>query len=72
MEKNKPGYAEAMAEVEAILEKFNQGAMDVDTLAAEVRRATELIRCCKERLAKAEREVNEVLNEENDGNEKSC
>ena len=46
MEKNKPGYAEAMAEVEAILEKFNQGAMDVDTLAAEVLRATELIRCC--------------------------
>ena len=33
----------------------------MDTLAAEVKRATELIASCKERLRKAEEEVNKIL-----------
>lgn len=57
-------YAEAMAEVEQILARFNTQQMDVDTLAAEVKRATELIAQCKERLVRAEREVAEVLGTE--------
>lgn len=62
MEKKKPeSYGEAIAEVEKILARFGDGTLDVDTLAAEVKRATELIGYCKERLAKAEKEVNEVL-----------
>ena len=36
-------------------------AMDVDSLAAEVKRATELIARCKERLGKAETEVRKIL-----------
>ena len=56
-------YGEAIAEVEAILARFGDGTLDVDTLAAEVKRATELIKQCKERLAKAEKEVNEILGE---------
>jgi exodeoxyribonuclease VII small subunit len=68
MENNTPKtYAEAIAEVEAILARFASGTLDVDTLAAEVKRATELIRTCKERLTRAEKEVNTVLDpEEND------
>ena len=54
-------YTEAMAEVEQILTRFNNRQMDVDTLSAEVKRATELIAQCKERLARAEKEVAEVL-----------
>jgi exodeoxyribonuclease VII small subunit len=57
-------YTEAIAEVEAILARFSSGTLDVDTLAAEVKRATELIRTCKERLARAEKEVNAVLSED--------
>lgn len=57
-------YAEAMTEVEQILARFNTQQMDVDTLAAEVKRATELIAQCKERLVRAEREVAEVLGTE--------
>jgi exodeoxyribonuclease VII small subunit len=65
MENNTPQtYAKAIAEVEAILARFASGALDVDTLAAEVKRATELIRTCKERLARAEKEVNAVLSED--------
>lgn len=62
--KQEVSYAEAMAEVEQILARFNTQQMDVDTLAAEVKRATELIAKCKERLVRAEREVAEVLGTE--------
>lgn len=62
MENKQPAsYSEAIAEVENILARFSSGELDVDTLAAQVKRATELIRYCKERLAKAEKEVGEVL-----------
>lgn len=62
--KQEVSYAEAMTEVEQILARFNTQQMDVDTLAAEVKRATELIAQCKERLMRAEREVAEVLGAE--------
>ena len=54
-------YAEAMSEVEQILARFNNRQMDVDTLSAEVKRATELIAACRERLTKVEEEVNRIL-----------
>ncbi len=63
MEKQPKNYGEAIAEVEKILARFSDGSLDVDTLAAEVKRATELVGWCKTRLAKAEKEVTEVLNE---------
>ncbi len=60
-------YTEAMAEVEQILTRFNNRQMDVDTLSAEVKRATELIAQCKKRLARAEKEVAEVLGSNEEG-----
>lgn len=54
-------YAEAMAEVDRILEKFRSEEMSVDDLAADVKRATELIAVCRERLHKAEEEVKKAL-----------
>ena len=43
MAKKEMTYAEAMAEIEKILARFRNEEMDVDSLAAEVKRATELI-----------------------------
>ena len=54
-------YAEAMAEIERILAKFRSEEMSVDDLAADVKRATELIAVCRERLHKAEEDVKKVL-----------
>lgn len=59
--KEEPTYTEAVAEIERILARFRNEEMDVDSLAAEVKRATELIAACKERLRKAEEEVNKIL-----------
>ncbi len=61
MEKQPKNYGEAIAEVERILARFGDGTLDVDALAAQVKRATELIAWCKGRLAKAENDLNEVL-----------
>ena len=54
-------YTEAMAEIEKILARLRSEEMDVDGLAAEVKRATELIAGCKSRLRKAEEEVSKIL-----------
>ena len=61
MAKKELTYAEAMAEIEKILGRLRSEEMNVDGLAAEVKRATELIASCKERLRKAEADVNKVL-----------
>ncbi|WP_297450051.1 exodeoxyribonuclease VII small subunit [uncultured Alistipes sp.] len=64
MEKKKITYAQAIEEVERILERFNGEQMDVDELGAQVKRAADLIRLCKEKLRKAEQEAAEALKEE--------
>ena len=61
MAKKQLTYGEAAAQIEKILARLRSEEMDVDTLAAEVKRATELIASCKERLRKAEEEVNKIL-----------
>ena len=61
MGKQQVGYTEAIAEIEEILEKFSKEELDVDTLASNVKRATELIKICKQRLRKAESDVEEIL-----------
>lgn len=61
MAKKELTYAEAMAEIEKVLGRLRSEEMNVDGLAAEVKRATELIASCKARLRKAEADVNKVL-----------
>lgn len=61
MDKKKPGYSESIREIEDILERFSNEELDVDTLAAQVKRATELINLCKHRLRKAEEDVEAIL-----------
>lgn len=61
MAKKELTYAEAMAEIEKILARLRSEEMDVDSLADEVKRATELIAGCKSRLRKAETEVTKIL-----------
>ena len=61
MAKKQLTYGEATAQIEKILARLRSEEMDVDNLAAEVKRATELIASCKERLRKAEEEVNKIL-----------
>lgn len=61
MAKKTVTYAAAIAAVEQILDRIQREEISVDDLAAEVKRATELIAVCKQRLLKAEEEVGKVL-----------
>ncbi len=54
-------YTEATAEIERILDRLRNEEMDVDDLADQVARATELIAQCKKKLLKTEAEVNKIL-----------
>jgi exodeoxyribonuclease VII small subunit len=58
---NEPGYAEAMAELEEILDELEGDALDVDVLAERVRRASELIAVCRTRIARAQADVDAIV-----------
>jgi exodeoxyribonuclease VII small subunit len=55
------GYAEAMTELEGILDELEGDHLDVDVLAERVRRASELIKLCRTRIARAQDDVNRIL-----------
>ena len=61
MAKKNFNYTDAVQEIEQILERFRNEQLDVDALAAEVKRASELIAACRERLTTVEKEVNNIL-----------
>ena len=55
------GYADAMAELEEILEELEGDDLDVDVLADRVRRASELIKTCRARIARAQTDVDRIV-----------
>ncbi len=56
-----PSFRLAMEELEAILERIEGEEIDVDELAAELRRATELLELCRGKIRKAEVEVTQIV-----------
>lgn len=58
-----PGYAEALEELEGILEELEGDQLDVDVLADRVRRASELIKVCRGRIARAQSDVDAIVAE---------
>jgi exodeoxyribonuclease VII small subunit len=61
-----PGYAAALAELEAILRELEGDAVDVDRLAEKVARAAALIRLCRDRIGTARLEIEQVVAELDD------
>jgi exodeoxyribonuclease VII small subunit len=55
------GYSEAVAELDAILAELERDDLDVDVLAARVRRAGELIALCRERITRAQSDVEGIV-----------
>jgi exodeoxyribonuclease VII small subunit len=50
-------YTEAKKELEAIVAAIESGELDVDALTEKVKRASELIAFCKEKLKKTDEEI---------------
>jgi len=62
MEK-KISYSEAIEELEIIVTEIEQGEISVDILSEKVKRASELIKICKDKLGSTEEDVNKILGE---------
>lgn len=55
------GYGAALAELERILDEIEDDSVDVDVLAARVKRAAELLRVCRDRITAARIEVTQIV-----------
>lgn len=66
MASKKPSYQEAVNEIDDILQKIANEELDVDELAAKVKRVSTLIKLCKDKLHKTEAEVENILKEMED------
>ena len=55
------GYADAMRELEAILDDLEDDDLDVDVLATKVERASSLIQLCRDRIGAARVQVEKVV-----------
>ncbi len=54
-------YADAVAELEQILEDLDSDSIDVDDLSVRVKRASELIKLCRRRLLSSKLEIEQVV-----------
>jgi len=54
------GYEDAVTELEEILNELSDDDIDVDHLAERVKRATELVNVCRNRIASARLEVKDI------------
>lgn len=60
---NKMTYTSAKKELETIVASIESGQLDVDALTDKVKRASELITFCKDKLTKTDNELQKLLEE---------
>lgn len=63
------GFGDAMAELEEILARIEGEEIDIDALAEELRRATELLELARGKIKKAEVEVTQIVQSLEGGDE---
>ena len=56
-------YEEALAQLETIVRKMENNEFDIDELAVQLKTAQRLIKFCKDKLTKAEKEISETNTE---------
>jgi Exonuclease VII small subunit len=61
MKKKEISYNDAIAEIEAIVEKIGNSDLNIDELNKDVERAIELISFCKTKLHTTEENINKIL-----------
>lgn len=54
-------YKEALAEIEQIVANLESDKLDIDQLSVAVKRVTELIKFCKDKLKETTEEVEKTL-----------
>ena len=54
-------YSESIKELEEIVKSVETETLDLDELSKKVKRATELIKICKEKLFQTDAEIEKIL-----------
>lgn len=61
-------YEAAMARLQDIARKIEQGEMNIDSLAANLKEAQALAKFCKDKLTAVEADVKEILADKDENN----
>lgn len=54
-------YEEAVRQLETIVDKLENNELDIDELSAELKKAQQLIKLCKDKLTKTDEEIKKIL-----------
>ena len=63
MAAKKETYSQAMERLEKIVRQIDKDDVDIDILSEKIKEANEIIAFCTEKLTKADREVEKLLQE---------
>jgi len=63
MTKKTVKYSEAIEEVEKIINQIESNELDIDELTEKIRRASELLKFCKQKLHFTEQEIQKIIDE---------
>ena len=56
-------YEAAFAELQSIVRRMENDELDIDQMSEQLKRAQDLIKLCKEKLTKAEEDIQKILSE---------
>lgn len=59
----KISYTEAYIELQEIVSEMENSEINIDQLDAKIKRASELLKVCKDKLFKTEKNVQDILEE---------
>ncbi|QUB80622.1 exodeoxyribonuclease VII small subunit [Prevotella jejuni] len=57
-------YEEAVRQLEKIVDKMESGELDIDSMAAQLKKAQELVKLCKDKLKRTDADIQELLEKE--------
>ena len=60
-------YEEAVRQLEDIVAKMESNELDVDSLSQQLKTAQKLIKLCKDKLSRADRDIKKILQNDNNG-----
>ena len=57
-------YEEAVRQLETIVKQMEDGDLDIDSMSKELKTAQQLIKLCKDKLTKTDKEIKASLQQE--------
>ena len=57
-------YEEAVRQLEASVDKMERGELDIDSMAAQLKQAQELVKLCKQKLKRTDDEIQKLLDKQ--------